>query len=124
MKILEREYDITVSDIKGYEKLAPEQSEGVDNCKLMRYIAVLDKTQYTINDDGIPEMTKAAQEEYDDFVAKIRHMILSNDMIILDEGYGVNDDELEWHVSCYVMNDEDNEIIGIMEIDTCVRAEE
>ena len=123
MKILEREYDIAVNDIKGYEKLAPGQAEGVDKCKLTRFIAILDETQFTINDEGFPEMTKAAQEEYDDFVAKIRHTIISHDMIIIDEGYGVNEDELEWHVSGYAVSDEDNRITGFMEIDTCARAE-
>ena len=123
-KILERNYDIAVDQIKGHEKVDPEQTNHIDNGKLYRYIVVLDKTRYVINADGKPEMTLHAQKEYDEFVDNIRHIIMNDEFTILDEGYGAGEDELEWHVTCCLTNpDRDTCIEGILEIVTCVRIE-
>ena len=92
---------------------------------MTRIITVLDETRFTINEDGDPEMTQAAQEEYDEFVSDIRQKIMRNEITILDEGYGEDEDELEWHITCCIMNPAAKNGIGIIwEIDTCVRAEE
>jgi hypothetical protein len=70
-------------------------------------------------------MTKVAQEEYDDFISKIRQKIMDDGISILDEGYGVDEDELDWHITGYVMNPEtEGKVAGIIEFDTCVRTEE
>ena len=123
-KILERNYDIAVDQIKGHEKVDPEQTNHIDNGKLYRYIVVLDKTRYVINADGKPEMTLHAQKEYDEFVDNIRNKIMNDEFTILDEGYGAGEDELEWHVTCCLTNpDRDTCIEGILEIVTCVRIE-
>ncbi len=124
IKILKRDYDVTVDKIKGIEKLNQDRLEDFDRCKLSRYIVVLDGAGYTMNSDGDPEMTEAAQKEYDEFVSKIRQELVREEIQILDEGYGADEDELEWHITACVMEDTNNEIAGIMEIDTCVRTDE
>ena len=123
MKILHRDFDIAVSKIKGFEKLENNLARDVDTCKLIRFIVLLDETQYTVNSDGSPEMTQEAQKEYDEFTSNIRRALMCHEKInILDEGYGMDVDELEWHITGYVMNAEG--IIGIMEIDTYVRTDD
>lgn len=124
MQILERNYDLKVSEIKGFEKLSAGQAAHIDKCKLTRYIVVLDKSQYIINAEDYPEMTQAAQEEYDDFISKIRQEISMDEIRVLDEGYGIDEDELEWHITGCVTDKENDEIVGIIEIDTCVRIDE
>ncbi|SEA17034.1 hypothetical protein SAMN05216349_1065 [Oribacterium sp. KHPX15] len=122
-KILERNYDIAINQIKGNEKVNSEQAY-VDKGKLYRYIVVLDKSRYKINAAGNPEMAPNAQKEYDEFVDGIRHKMLNDKLTILDEGYGTGEDELEWHITASLMDSEtDNRIVGIIEIDTCVRIE-
>ena len=125
LKILHRDYDTAVYQIKGSDKLKPEQTAAIDDCKVTRIITVLDETRFTINEDGDPEMTQAAQEEYDEFVSDIRQKMMRNEITILDEGYGEDEDELEWHITCCIMNPASKSGIGaVWEIDTCVRAEE
>lgn len=123
-KILTRHYNVSVDKIKGVEKL--DQGKLMDHeASLSCYTVVLDKTRYTINADGKPEMTKAAQEEYDEFISKIHQWYTEYDSDLagtLDEGYGEGEDELDWHITGYSMW-EDN-IVGVVEIDTCVRTEE
>lgn len=86
---------------------------------------MLDESQYIINNEGYPEMTRTAQEEYDDFVTKIRERMIKDNIKILDEGYGLEEDELEWHITAWYINPEDEQIIDcIVEFDTCVRTEE
>jgi len=92
---------------------------------LFRFIVVLDESQYIINNEGYPEMTRTAQEEYDGFVTKIRERMIKHNIKILDEGYGLEEDELEWHITAWYINPEDEQIIDcIVEFDTCVRTEE
>ena len=124
MRILNRDYDVATDKIKGIEKLELEQMEKIDKCKLTRQIVILDEERYTINAEGDPEMTQAAQEEYDGFVSKIRQTFMRDKLRILDEGYGADEDELEWHITACFIDDAKNEIVGIMEIDTCVRTDE
>ena len=119
VKISQRQYDVSADKIKGYEKLDPEESADVGACKLMRYIVVLDETGYTIKSDGNAVMTKASQEEYDDFVSKIQQEVAGGEYKIIDEGYGSGEDELEWHITFTK-----DTRAGIMEIDTCARAED
>ena len=88
----------------------------------MRFIVVLEESGYTINADGNAEMTNAAQKEYDDFVSKIRQDVTSREIQIIDEGYGSDEDELEWHITFWSGVPE-HECAGILEIDTCVRTE-
>ncbi len=124
MHILKRDYDVTTDKIKGIEKLNPEQVKIIDKCKLSREIVVLDETRYILNDDGEPVMTRDAQKEYDEFVSHIRETLIREDTKVLDEGYGVGEDELEWHITACVMDNTDSEVVGIMEIDTCVRTDD
>ena len=125
MKILNRDYEINVNEVKGFEKLREEQTSNIDKCKLIRCTVVLDETQYTVNKEGCPEMTQASQKEYDELVFSLRQRFLQNEISILDEGYGVDEDELEWHITGCVINNEDKiSILGIIEIDTCVRTED
>ena len=124
MKILKREYDLSVSEVKGYEMLLKEQVEHVDSCNLTRFIVVLDESEYTINKEGCPEMTQSVQKEYDDFVAKIREMTNIDKITVFDEGYGTDEDELEWHISGGVKNTVNGEIVDIIVFETCVRTEE
>ena len=125
MKILKREYDVALSEIKGVNKLGKDQVENTDGCKLTRFVILLDETRYTINEDGNPEMTQAAQQEYDEFIDKIRQEMMRGEIKIIDEGYGTGEDELEWHITAGVLDSDKNEIInGIMEFETCVRTEE
>lgn len=93
--LLCRNLPIAVSEAKGFEKLGEEQTADIDTCKLTRCIVVLDESQYIVNAEGNPEMTQAAQTEYDDFVVKLRQEFIKNDITILDEGYGADEDELE-----------------------------
>ena len=124
MHILKRDYDVTTDKIKGIEKLNPEQVKKIDKCKLSREIVVLDETRYFLDADGEPVMTRDAQKEYDEFVSHIREAFIREDTKILDEGYGVGEDELEWHITTYVFDDTNSMVVGIMEIDTCVRTDE
>ncbi|SEQ39526.1 hypothetical protein SAMN02910369_01685 [Lachnospiraceae bacterium NE2001] len=125
MKILKREYDISVENIKGYEKLESDKIKEIKKCKLYRFIVVLDESQYIINNDGYPEMTRTAQEEYDDFVNNIRERIIKDNIKIIEEGYGLDEDELDWHITVCYINPEDEQCIDhIIEFDTCVRTEE
>ena len=125
MEILKREYTVEVNKIKGYEKLEQDQVSEIKDGNLFRFIVVLDDTRYTINAEGDPEMTKVAQEEYDDFISKIRQKIMDDGISILDEGYGVDEDELDWHITGYVMNPKtEGKIAGLIEFDTCVRTKE
>ncbi len=124
MHILKRDYDVATDKIKGIEKLNPEQVKIIDKCKLSRGIVVLDETRYILNDDGEPVMTRDAQKEYDEFVSHIRETIIREDTKVLDEGYGVGEDELEWHITVCVIDDTNSMVVGIMEIDTCVRTDE
>ena len=123
MHILKRDYDVEIDKIKGIEKLERDQLKKIDKCKLTREIVVLDETGYTINADGNPEMTQESQEEYNEFISKIRQELSRKDTKILDEGYGIGEDELEWHITACFM-DPDIGIVGIIEIDTCVRTDE
>jgi len=120
MKIIKRKYDIPVEKIKGYEKFDQGQLEDIGNCKLIRYIAVLDKSNYTINETGAAVMTKASQKEYDDFVSRIHQDVKRDGIRVIDEGYGSGENELEWHISFMSETAEDG-CAGIVEIDTCVR---
>jgi hypothetical protein len=126
MKILQRDYNkLDVSKIKGIEKLENVKSVIIDDSILTRFIVVLDDKQYCVNADGEPEMTQDAQKEYDDFVAKIRQMYMRDEITVIDEGYGVDEDELEWHITVGLVDPEDeNHFIGLYETDTCVRTEE
>ena len=120
MKIIERKYDIPVGKIKGYEKLDLGQLEGIGDCKLIRYIAVLDSSDYTIAETGAAVMTKASQKEYDDFVSKIRQEVKRDGIWIIDEGYGSGENELEWHIS-FMSEAAKDGCACVVEIDTCVR---
>ena len=120
IKIIERKYDIPVEEIKGYEKIDQGPLEGIGECKLIRYIAVLNSSNYTIDETGAAVMTKASQKEYDDFVQKIHNEVTSNGVRIIDEGYGVGKNELEWHITLMGKEAEDG-YVGVVEIDTCVR---
>ena len=123
MQILKREYNtMAVSKIKGYDKLDPEQTAGIDKCDLTRFIVLLDENEYTVNEDGEPEMTKSGQEEYDGFVDSIRRMLTREEIRILDEGYGEGEDELEWHITGGVVDPKNGGIAGIFGFETCVRA--
>jgi len=125
MEILKREYTVEANKIKGYEKLEQDQVSEIKDGNLFRFIVVLDDTRYTINEEGDPEMTKDAQEEYDDFISKIRQKIMDDGINILDEGYGADEDELEWHITGYVLNPKaEGKIAGLIEFDTCVRIKE
>ncbi len=124
MKILKRDYDVAVNKIKGIEKLESEYMEDTHMGKLSRFIVVLDETGYKINADGEPEMKEDAQREYDEFVAKIREKMDREEFRILDEGYGTGEDELEWHISAYVLDEMENIKGDILEIDICVRIDE
>ena len=124
MRILKRDYDVAVGQIKGVEKLDLEQLKEIDKCKLSREIVVLDETRYSINADGEPEMTRDAQIEYDEFVSQIRQGLSRDDTRILDEGYGEGDNELEWHITVCVVDKANTGIVGVLEVDTCVRTEE
>ena len=125
MEILKREYTVEANKIKGYEKLEQDQVSEIKDVNLFRFIVVLDDTRYTINEEGDPEMTKDAQEEYDDFISKIRQKIMDDGINILDEGYGADEDELEWHITGYVLNPKaEGKIAGLIEFDTCVRIKE
>lgn len=99
LKILSREYDVPIEKIRGHEQLEADEIELIDDCKQICYIAVLGKDGYTINDDGNAEMTKDAQEDYDNFVAQIRQRVITDEIEIMDEGYGVGECELEWHIT-------------------------
>lgn len=120
IKIIERKYDIPVGKIKGYEKLDLGQLEGIGDCKLIRYIAVLDNSNYKIDETGTAMMTKASQKEYDDFVSKIRQEVKRYGIRIIDDGYGSGENELEWHITFMGKEAEDG-CVGVVEIDTCVR---
>ena len=125
MEILKREYTVEANKIKGYEKLEQDQVSEIKDGNLFRFIVVLDDTRYTINEEGDPEMTKDAQEEYDDFISKIRQKIMDDGINILDEGYGADEDELEWHITGYVLNPKaEGKIAGLIEFDTCVGIKE
>ncbi len=126
MKILQRDYNkLDVSKIKGIEKLENAETVIIDDSILTRFIVVLDDSQYYVNADGEPEMTKDAQKEYDEFVAQIRQTYMRDEITVIDEGYGANEDELEWHITGGVIDPEDEtHFIGIYETDTCVRTEE
>lgn len=125
VRILSRDYDIDVSRVKGIEKLNPEEIQQIENCKLTRYIVILDESQYSEAENGYLEMTKKSQEEYDEFIAKMHQTMMRDGIRILDEGYGADEDELEWHITGCVVDTEDNDrIVGIMEVNTCVRTEE
>ena len=76
MEILKREYTVEANKIKGFEKLEQDQASEIKDGNLFRFIVVLDDTRYTINAEGDPEITKDAQEEYDDFISKIRQKIM------------------------------------------------
>ena len=76
-----------------------------------------------MNHEGHPEMLRDVQQEYDDFVAKIRLGIEEDDIEILDEGYGEGEDELEWHITVCAKSP-DKEFAAVLEIDICVRTEE
>lgn len=120
MKIIERTYDIPVEKIKGYEKFDLGQLEGIGDCKLIRYIAVLDNSDYTIDETGTAMMTKASQKEYDGFVSKIRQEVKRDGIRVIDEGYGSGENELEWHIS-FMSEVAKDGCAGVVEIDTCVR---
>lgn len=120
IKIIERKYDIPAAKIKGYEKLDQGQLEDIGDCKLIRYIAVLDNSDYTIDETGTAMMTKASQKEYDDFVQKIRQEVERDGIRIIDVGYGSGENELEWHIS-FMSEAAKDGCAGIVEIDTCVR---
>ena len=124
MHILKRDYDVAIDKIKGVEKLNPEQMKKIDKCKLSREIVVLDETRYILNADGEPIMTRDAQKEYDEFVSHIREAFIREGTQVLDEGYGVGEDELEWHITVCVTDDTNSRVIALMEIDTCVRTDE
>ena len=122
LKILEKKYDISADKIKGHEKLDPEQLKEIGDCKLIRYITLLDETGYTVNADGNAEMTKASQKEYDDFVLKIRRELMRDGIRIIDEGYGSDENELEWHITFTgVAKEAENGCVSVFEIETCVR---
>lgn len=124
MHILKRDYDVAIDKIKGVEKLNLEQMKKIDKCKLSREIVVLDETRYILNADGEPVMTRDAQKEYDEFVSHIREAFIREGTQVLDEGYGVGEDELEWHITVCVTDDTNSRVIALMEIDTCVRTDE
>ena len=125
VKILERDYDIDLSEVKGIEKLEPEQTAGILECKRTRFIVIPAEEKITVNEDGDSEMTAEAQTEYDGFVSQVRQRFIREDIWILDEGFGEGEDELEWHITGCVVNPKNEEsVVGIMEIDTCVRTEE
>ncbi len=119
MKILNRDYDITLKEIKGNEKINSLQMANINNCELTRFIVVLDKNEFFINSEGYPEMTKTSQEEYDSFVSKIRTDMQNKKIEIIDEGYGTGEDELSWHITLCVKKED--VVAGVIEIDTCVR---
>ena len=89
------------------------------------FTVILKKEAYTINADGEPEMTCRAQKEYDDFVFKIRNDSIRDYIEIVEEGYGENEDELEWHVTgCVRKKTEQDSIEAIVEFEVCVRKED
>lgn len=125
MKIHSRDYDIEPKEAKGADRLTKEELDSINNCKLTKQIVVLDKSRYFINSDGEPEMTKEAQEEYDDFISGLREMLLSEKIRIIDEGFGEGEDELDWHITgCAIVPELDNKIAGIVEVDTCVMTDD
>ena len=125
MKILNRDYEIDASQAKGFEKLRKDQTVNIEKCKLMRCTVVLDESQYRVNEEGCPEMTQASQKEYDEFVFSLRQRFIHDEIMILDEGYGEDEDELEWHITgCVTSKEDKGAILGIIEIDTCVRTED
>ena len=124
MKIFEREYDIDIEKVKGFEIIDPNFLQGIEKCKLTRFIVALDNTQYTIDSEGNPEMTDDAQSEYDDYVSRLRDMLIMDKIRILDEGYGKEENELEWHITCCILNPENSGALAIWEIDTCVFTDE
>ena len=70
-------------------------------------------------------MTGRAQKEYDDFVSKIRQDMKRATLEIIDEGYGENDDELEWHIRGGFKKMTGNDgFAAIVAFEVCVRAEE
>ena|GEM_PF-2547569 len=125
LEILNKEYDIAPEEVKGYEKIEKEKAADVKKCKLYRFTVILKKEAYTINADGEPEMTCQAQKEYDDFVFKIRNDSIRDYIEIAEEGYGENEDELEWHVTgCVRKKTEQDSIEAIVEFEVCVRTED
>ena len=125
IKIRQRDFDIALDKIRGIEKLNPAQLGNIYEGNLTRYTVLLNPGSYFINDDGMHEMIEAAQEEYDKFIFDIRQTMLEKGFKTLDEGFGEDEDELEWHFSGYYEHPEDNNVIvGVMEIDSCVRIAE
>ena len=122
VRVLNRDYDVTADKIKGIDKI--EHSD-IEHFKLTRYIALVDETCYTVREDGNAELTRAAQEEYDDFVQKIRQEMQRDGIQVIDEGYGEGEDELEWHLTACIMKADEDDAVGcVLEIDTCIRTEE
>ena len=124
MKIYEREYDLDIEKAKGFDKMDQNLIRGIEKFKLTKFIVTIDETQYTLDSDGNPEMNFEAQTEYADYVSKLRSMLIMDKIRILDEGYGEDENELEWHATCCILNPEDSGAVAIWEIDTCVRTDD
>ncbi len=109
---------IAVKFILGHKMLTKEQIKTIGaNCKSIRYLVRLDETQYTVSEEGYFNITSAAQEEYDEFISRLRKEFENDEITIIDEGYGVDDDELKWHITGGVKDSEaDGGISGIIEI--------
>ncbi|MCR4616802.1 MAG: hypothetical protein K5669_01305 [Lachnospiraceae bacterium] len=124
MKIHKRDYSDAFDRIKGSEKIGPERIEKIEECELTLFIVALDESEYMINTDGNPEMTEASQGEYDSFIVQLRESMIRDEIRILDEGYGTGEDELEWHITGGFIKADSDDIVAIIEVQTCVRSDD
>ena len=70
-------------------------------------------------------MTRQAQKEYDNFLSSMRQEMTRDNMEILEEGAGEDEDELEWHITgCLMKKGVEKGIGAIVEFDIGVRTEE
>ncbi|MCR4717783.1 MAG: hypothetical protein K5656_11455 [Lachnospiraceae bacterium] len=118
-----KEYDMSICDIKGYERIKDSLNDEIESCKVIRAVVMLDQSRYLINDNGEYEMTFKAQKEYDDFIMKYHGTMDREEMHVVDEGYGCGEDELDWHITACVQNEE-GYVNGVVEVQVCVRADE
>ena len=124
MKIHKRDYSDAFDRIKGSGKIGPERIDKIEECELTLFVIALDESEYMINAEGNPEMTEASQAEYDSFTAQIRESMIRDEIRILDEGYGAGEDELEWHITGGFIKPDSDDIVAIIEVQTCVRTDD
>ena len=123
MKIIKRDYSDASDRIKGVDKIGKDRIKTIKDCELTLCIITLDENEYTVNADGNPEMTEASQKEYDSFISKIREGLISDGIKIIDEGRGEGEDELDWYITAGFIRRNNDNILGIIEIQICVRTE-